>query len=99
MPVWLISALNMLRGAATTGARVAGSRAALAGGAGLTAGSLLPSGNGDGLFGLFGEEEKKRRKRRRNALSSDDLKTALTISSAISKKAAENFILMRVRRG
>lgn len=39
----------------------------------------------------------KRRRRRRKALTNDDVRTALTIASAISKKAAENFILMRVR--
>ena len=44
-------------------------------------------GNGDGV----------RRRRRRKALTNDDVRTALTIASAISKKAAENFILMRVR--
>jgi len=38
-----------------------------------------------------------RRRRRRKALTNDDVRTALTIASAISKKAAENFILMRVR--
>lgn len=37
------------------------------------------------------------RRRRRRALTNDDMKTALTIASAISKKAAENFVLMRVR--
>jgi len=45
---------------------------------------------------LFNGEEKRRR-RRRKALTNDDVRTALTIASAISKKAAENFILMRVR--
>jgi len=38
------------------------------------------------------------RRRRRKALTSDDLRIALTIASAISKKAAENFILQRTRR-
>ncbi len=38
-----------------------------------------------------------RRRRRRKALTNDDVRTALTIASAISKKAAENFVLMRVR--
>ena len=47
--------------------------------------------------GLFGDENGKRRRRRRKALTNDDVRTALTIASAISKKAAENFILMRVR--
>ena len=52
---------------------------------------------GVGLGGqLFGEDGKRRR-RRRKALTNDDVRTALTIASAISKKAAENFILMRVR--
>lgn len=55
-----------------------------------------------GLGGAFvGErafgEEGGRRRRRRKALTNDDVRTALTIASAISKKAAENFILMRVR--
>jgi hypothetical protein len=47
--------------------------------------------------GLFGGDDGKRRRRRRKALTNDDVRTALTIASAISKKAAENFILMRVR--
>jgi len=47
--------------------------------------------------GLFGDDDMKRRRRRRKALTNDDVRTALTIASAISKKAAENFILMRVR--
>lgn len=38
-------------------------------------------------------------RRRRKALTHTDMSTALTIASAISKKAAENFILMRVRGG
>jgi len=50
---------------------------------------------GDALFG--GGEGGGRRRRRRKALTNDDVRTALTIASAISKKAAENFILMRVR--
>ncbi len=64
-------------------------------------GRLLPA-VGAGIGGVaigeaaFGDELPKRR-RRRKALTNDDVKTALTIASAISKKAAENFILMRVR--
>jgi len=50
---------------------------------------------GDALFG--GDGGPGRRRRRRKALTNDDVRTALTIASAISKKAAENFILMRVR--
>ena len=50
---------------------------------------------GESLFG--GEGGGQRRRRRRKALTNDDVKTALTIASAISKKAAENFILVRTR--
>jgi len=65
--------------------------------------SLLPT-VGAGIGGvaageaLFGDGDGSgRRRRRRKALTNDDVRTALTIASAISKKAAENFILMRVR--
>lgn len=58
-------------------------------------------GLGIGGFGLGqaldGDGGGQRRRRRRKALTNDDVRTALTIASAISKKAAENFILMRVR--
>ncbi len=53
---------------------------------------------GEALFGDGGGGDALgRRRRRRKALTNDDVRTALTIASAISKKAAENFILMRVR--
>jgi len=53
---------------------------------------------GVGIGGqLFDGDGGQRRRRRRKALTNDDVRTALTIASAISKKAAENFILMRVR--
>ncbi len=63
---------------------------------------LLPTvGAGFAGVGLgeaaFGGDNGQRRRRRRKALTNDDVRTALTIASAISKKAAENFILMRVR--
>jgi len=56
-------------------------------------------GVGGGFLGsgLGGGGDEPRRRRRRKALTNDDVRTALTIASAISKKAAENFILMRVR--
>jgi len=56
----------------------------------------LPSGGGGGFLG-FGENGIKRRRRRRRALTADDMRLALTIASAIGKKAAENFILQRTR--
>jgi len=46
-----------------------------------------------GGFGFRGP----RRTRRRKGLTASDLREALTIASAISKKAAENYILTRVR--
>jgi len=82
---------------AALAARVA---AGLGGRAGALA-RLLPT-VGAGIGGVaIGEQifdgDGKRRRRRRKALTNDDVRTALTIASAISKKAAENFILMRVR--
>jgi len=83
---------------AALAARVA---AGLAGRGGAIARLLPPVGAGIGGValgeGLFGDGDGKRRRRRRKALTNDDVRTALTIASAISKKAAENFILMRVR--
>ena len=66
--------------------------------------ALLPVGlgvasgvGGEAFFDGDGDGGSGRRRRRRKALTNDDVRTALTIASAISKKAAENFILMRVR--
>jgi len=50
---------------------------------------------GESIFG--GDGGGRRRRRRRKALTNDDVKTALIIAASISKKAAENFVLMRVR--
>lgn len=47
---------------------------------------------------IFGDEEGlPKRRRRRKALTDNDIRQALIIASSISKKAAENFVLMRVR--
>lgn len=51
---------------------------------------------GRGLF-AGGGTNGRRRPRRRKALTQDDVRLALTIASAISKKAAETFIAQRVR--
>jgi len=82
--------------ARTVGSRLVGPaarRALLPVGLGLGGGLAGEAffGDGDGGGGMG------RRRRRRKALTNDDVRTALTIASAISKKAAENFILMRVR--
>jgi len=65
-------------------------------------GPIVGVGSGFGGFALGealtgGGDGGQRRRRRRKALTNDDVKTALTIASAISKKAAENFILVRTR--
>jgi len=75
--------------AAAAGLRVPGARLLPTVGAGIGGVAI-----GDRFFGGDGGG---RRRRRRKALTNDDVRTALTIASAISKKAAENFILMRVR--
>lgn len=67
-------------------------------------GSLLAGATGAGIGSSFGGmfgggDDDTPRRRRRKALTDTDVRTALTIASAISKKAAENFILMRVRGG
>ena len=56
----------------------------------------ISGGGGDGGFFGFGGAVRRRR-RRRKALTASDLATALTLSTAISKKAAEVFILQRTR--
>lgn len=65
-------------------------------GVGALTGGALAGGMGGLLGGLMGGDGGGRR-RRRKALTTDDMRIALTIASAISKKAAENFILVRSR--
>ncbi len=77
-------------------------RRALAGGAtGALGAEALTGGGLPGFFGLRGDNggvaDGPRRRRRRKALTDSDVRLALTIANAISKKAAENFILQRVR--
>lgn len=50
---------------------------------------------GENLFGDDGARGTRRR--RRKALTETDVRQALIIASSISKKAAENFVLMRVK--
>lgn len=56
----------------------------------------FPGGGSGGDFLAF-TGAVRRRRRRRKALTASDLATALTLSTAISKKAAEVFILQRTR--
>jgi len=68
-------------------------------GGGIVGSELGGGGPFPGFFGLGagGGGGPTRRRRRRKALTNTDIQTALTIASAISKKAAENFILVRAR--
>jgi len=64
-------------------------------GAEITGGGPFP-----GFFGIGGgggDIQAHRHRRRKKALTESDVRLALTIASAISKKAAENFILQRTR--
>lgn len=94
-------ALSVLSG---LGARQVISRAAgpvaLGAGGALVGSELGGGGPFPGFFGIGGGGgggALPRRRRRRKALTNTDMQTALTIASAISKKAAENFILVRAR--
>ena len=69
---------------------LAGAVAGTAGLAAFGAQQALTIGGDGGAMGA--------RRRRRRALTADDMRVALTIASAISKKAAENFVLQRTRR-
>lgn len=51
------------------------------------------------MLAAVGLGGRRGRRRRRQALTQDDIKLMLMISSSISRKAAENFVLRRVRGG
>lgn len=108
MPIWLISALALIApfiGRGISAARAVGTRSLVAGGVtGLGVAEatgaidLIPGfGGGGGLFGGGGGRAEVRR-RRKKALTNSDMATMALIASVVSKKAAENFVLMRVRR-
>jgi len=107
MPVWMISALAMLAplaGRALGALRGAAVPLGIAGAvtaeqAGLI--DIIPGfGGGRGIFGGGGGGGGgiAPRRRRKKALTNTDMATMALIASTVSKKAAENFILMRVRR-
>ena len=110
MPIWLVSALALIAPlVARLGGRIIGARGlaltGAAGAAGLEAAGVIdiipglgrPGGIGAGLFGGGGGDGRPVR-RRKKALTNTDMATMALIASTVSKKAAENFILMRVRR-
>ncbi len=107
MPIWLVSALALIApfiGRGISIARGIGTRSLVAGGVtGLGVAEatgaidLIPGfGGGGGLFGGGGAKVVVRR--RKKALTNTDMATMALIASVVSKKAAENFVLMRVRR-
>lgn len=82
----------------------AGRRAIVGAGAGALAAEELTGGGFPGFFGFGGGggggggiAGGPLRRRRRKALTDSDVRLALTIANSISKKAAETFILQRVR--
>ena len=82
----------------------AGRRALVGAGAGALAAEELTGGGFPGFFGIGGRGGgggliggAPPRRRRRKALTDSDVRLALTIANSISKKAAETFILQRVR--
>jgi len=81
MPVWLVSALNMLRGGAAVTARGLRSPLAVGGGTGLAVSSLF-GGDGDGA---------PRRRRRRRALTASDRADIGFIQGLLGPKAAKDF--------
>jgi len=105
MAFWLISALTLLRG---LGGRLLGGAAAplaVAGGVAAESAGIIDvipgfgaSGRGGFLGTGLGAGGGQRVRRRKKALTNTDLATMALISSVVSKKAAENFVLMRVRR-
>jgi len=107
MPIWLISALALIApfigriggalGSIGTRSLVTGGAVGL-GTAELTGAiDLIPGfGPGGGLFG--GGRGRVVVRRRKKALTNTDMATMALIASVVSKKAAENFVLMRVRR-
>jgi len=94
---------SLIVGGLSMPALIATARAALARffpslAAGALAGTALELATPSvGIFGLGGDGQLRRRRRRRKALTATDLSTALTLATAISKKAAEVFILQRTR--
>lgn len=102
MGALVVLAQQVLRSVGRVVAGGVGRRAILGAGAGALAAEELTGGGLPGFFGfgaggIGGGGGAIRRRRRRKALTDSDIRIALTISNAISKKAAENFILQRVR--
>ncbi len=95
MPVWIATALALLRGlSARSLAFVGGARGAATGATALA----LPDPFGGSLFGGGDNGDKPRRRRRRRALTNSDRDDIAFIAATISKSAAGSFATQLVTR-
>ena len=93
MPVWLLSALTLLRSVGARGV------AALGGGRGAAAaGTALALPDPFNIFRGGGDDERPRRRRRRRALTNSDRDDIAFIAATISKAAAGSFATQLVTR-
>lgn len=94
MPIWLTSALVLLRGVAGAVRRIP--RAALLAGAGAAGGAGLADPRGGLLPGFGGDEDRPRRRRRRRALTASDRADIAFISGTLGPKAGKDFAVSLV---
>ncbi len=92
MPVWLVSALTLLRGLGGRAVAAVGGRRGAA-----AAGTALALPDPFNLFG-GGDEERPRRRRRRRALTQSDRNDIAFIAATIGKTAAGSFAVQLATR-
>lgn len=93
MPVWLLSALTLLRSLATRGAAAIGGRRGVA-----ATGTALALPDPFNIFGGGRDDDRPRRRRRRRALTNSDRDDIAFIAATISKTAAAAFSVQLVTR-
>jgi len=94
VPVWLLSALQLIRSTIGGVARRVPRQALLAG-AGAAGGVALADPAG-GLFPSFGGEDRPRRRRRRRALTASDRADIAFISGTLGKATGDRFAVSLV---
>jgi len=95
VPVWLISAIQLIRTAIGGVARRV-PRGALTAGAGAAGGVALADPAGGLLPNIFGDEGRPRRRRRRRALTASDRADIAFISGTLGKAAGDRFAVSLV---